>query len=112
MTRSRVSWVVASTNGTNITNVNPIQILPNVTSLGWGRIRLENIAIINLNLTFTAWEVSPEYELDAGGEHEGDGAAAGEHKDEGEERQQAHQEQVAGHRRGLTQYYYGGVAVD
>ena len=46
MTRSRVSWVVASTNGTNITNVNPIQILPNVTSLGWGRIRLENIAII------------------------------------------------------------------
>ena len=52
MTRSRVSWVVASTNGTNITNVNPIQILPNVTSLGCGRIRLENIAIIDLNLTF------------------------------------------------------------
>ena len=56
MTRSRVSWVVASTNGTNITNVNPIQILPNVTSLGWGRIRLENIAIINLNLTLSTHE--------------------------------------------------------
>ena len=108
MTRSRVSWVVASTNGTNITNVNPIQILPNVTSLGWGRIRLENIAIIDLNLTVSAWEVSPEYELDAGGEDKGDGAAAGEHKDEGEEGEQAHQEQVTGHSRGLTQYYTGG----
>ena len=56
--------------------------------------------------------MSPEYELDAGGEHEGDGAAAGEHEDQGEEGEQPHQEQVAGHSRGLTQYYYGGVAVD
>ena len=52
--------------------------------------------------------MSPEYELDAGGEDKGDGAAAGEHKDEGEEGQQPHQEQVAGHRRGLTQCYTGG----
>ena len=54
-------------------------------------------------LIFSEWEVSPEYELDAGGEDEGDGAAAGEHKDEGEEGEQPHQEQVAGHSRGLTQ---------
>ena len=51
--------------------------------------------------------MSPEYELDAGGEDKGDGAAAGEHKDEGEEGEQPHQEQVAGHSRGLTQYYAG-----
>ena len=42
-TRSDISWPVTNNIGTTSSSVNPTQILPNVTGLGCGRIKLKKI---------------------------------------------------------------------
>ena len=47
--KSVTIWMVAPSRGTNRTNVSPIQSLPNVTSLGFGRTWLTNVECMHLD---------------------------------------------------------------